>query len=382
MAKKPIVAYIESDHSGSLSGDNHNRDALSYFLREHCGCGVVPYRYDCDFEEDLPRLKKYSDCRQLILVIVKQEEYLDQHEKVLQLVRKQLSATLPVVVIPDGWGDKRFGGSPDDKSVYVFDHTDTGLVELVNRFVAEWKPPCNWLGAETAEDQATLMAQLENAYHKHYLGDDNEGMFGTPDHNHMIVAEALRIRLLPVEFLKAEFDDTIEEVRRVFASAKSSVYKREVAKIRKMTDEERKAFSHALQRARGYEPAEGGGVYVTRASCGNNVNGFAIDPVTLETLITFRFGMHHMAGDMLAERIKAIEALRNRRNRYELEDDAERECRWRLITGLIFSEIDGFATPLLQLYTGEADEEQVHKVVHFLREQQKFIPVNHDGQLI
>ena len=382
MSRKPIIAYIESDRSRSLSDDNPNRDALSYFLREHCGCEVVQYRYDCDFQEDLPRLKKYSDCHQLILVIVKQEEYSDQHKQVLQLVRGKLSATLPVVVIPDGWGDKRFGNSSDDNSVHVFDHTDTELVELVNRLVAEWKPPYNWLGAETAEDQATLTAQLENAYRKHYLGDDNEGMFGTPDHNHMIIAEALRLRLLPAEFLKSEFDDTIEEVRRVFASTKSSVYKREVAKIRKMTDEERKAFSHTLQRARGYEPAEGGGVYVTRASCGNNVNGFAIDPVTLETHITYRFGEHHLCGDMLARRIQAIEALRNRKHLYELDDEKERECRWRLITGLIFSEIDGFATSLLQLYTGEADKKQIRQVVRFLHKQQKFIPVDHDGQLI
>ena len=117
MARKPIVAYIESDRSGSFSDDNPNRDALSYFLREHCSCEVVQYRYDCDFQEDLPRLKKYSDCHQLIIVIVRQEEYSEQHEQVLQLVRGKLSATLPVVVIPDGWGDKRFSGSPDDNLV-------------------------------------------------------------------------------------------------------------------------------------------------------------------------------------------------------------------------------------------------------------------------
>ena len=381
MARKPIVAYIASDNSGSFGDDNPNRDALIYFLREHCGCEVVQYRDNCDFSEDLPRLKRYSDCRQIILMIVKQEEYSDQHERVLQSVRKQLSATLPIVVISHGWSDKRFGGSPENL-VFAFDYIDTGLVELVNRLVAEWKPPLNWLGAETAEDQATLMAQLENAYRKHYLGDDNEGMFGTPDHNHMIVAEALRLRLLPVEFLKSEFDDTIEEVRRAFAPAKSSVYNREVAKIRKMTDKERKTFSHALLRARGYVLAERGGVYVNRASYGNNVNGFAIDPVTLETSITYRFGQHHLCKDILAQRIRAIEALRNRKHLYELDDDGERECRWRLITGLIFSKIDGFTTPLLQLYIGEADSEQVRKIVRFLREQQKFIPVDHKGQLI
>ena len=382
MSRKPIVVYIESDSVSSFSDDNPNRDALSYFLREHCGCEVVQYRYDHDFVEDMPRLKKYFACHRLILVIVKQEEYSEQHEKVFQLVRGEFSANLPVVVIPDGWGDKRFVGSPDDKSVYAFDHTDAGLVELVNRLATEWKPPHNWLGAETEQDQATLMVQLENAYRKHYLDDENDGMLGTPDHNHMIVAEALRIKLLPVEFLKAEFDDTIEEVPRVFAPTQPSAYKKELGKIRKLSGEERKSFEHALMRARGYEPAEGGGVFVTRVSCGNNINGFAIDPVTLETLITFRFGMHHMAGDMLAKRIKAIEALRNRKNRYDLDEDNERECRWRLITGLIFSEIDGFVTPLLQLYTGKADKKQIHKVVHFLQKQQKFIPVDHDGQLI
>lgn len=382
MARKPIVVYIENTSSRDIYDDNPNCDALSYFLREHCDCEVVQYRDDFDFEEDLARLKKYSECRQLILVIVKQEEYSDQHEKVLQLVRTQLCISLPVVVIPDGWGEKRFSGSSDDSSVYAFNHTDIGLVKLVKRLITEWKPPYNWLGAETMEDQTTLMAQLENAYRKHYLGDDNERMFGSPDHDHMIIAEALRIRLLPSGFLKEEFDDTIEEVPRAFAPVEFSVYKREVAKIRKMTGEKRKAFSHTLMRARGYEPSESGGVYVTRASCGDNVNGFAIDPVTLETLITFRFGMHHMVGDMLARRIQAIEALRNHKHLYELDDDEERGCRWRLITGLIFSEIDGFTTPLLQLYTGEAGKKQIRRVVRFLREQQKFIPVDHDGQLI
>ncbi|MEK7376855.1 MAG: hypothetical protein AABZ57_06830 [Candidatus Margulisiibacteriota bacterium] len=110
--------------------------------------------------------------------------------------------------------------------MYVYDHTDAELVTLVNRLVSEWKPPFNWLGAETPEDQAILLQQLENAYRKHYLDDDSDRMFGTPDHNHQVVAEALRIRLLLASLIKAEFDDTIERKVRVFATAKTSVYKR------------------------------------------------------------------------------------------------------------------------------------------------------------
>ena len=382
MARKPIIVYIEGDNAGIFDDDNPDRDALSYFLREYCGCEVIQYWHDYDFGEDLSRLKRYSDCRQIVLVIVKQMKYSEQHERVLQLVRGRLSANLPIVVIPDGWRDERFSGSPDDRLVYIFDHTDMGLVELVSRLVAEWEHHHDWLGAETEEDQIILMARLENAYRKYYLDDECERMFGTPDYNHIVVAEALRVKLLPVEFLKAEFDDAIEEAPRVFGLIQPSAYKKELEKIRNMSGEERMVFKNMLMRARGLEPMEGGGVFVRRVSCGDNINGFAIDPVTLEALITYRSGFHHMAGDRLARRIQAIEALRNHKSRFDLSDDEKRECNWRLITGLIFSKIDGFAIPMLQLYTGEADNKQISKVARFLKNQRKFIPVDHDGQLI
>lgn len=381
MAKKPVIVYIESNYNG-YSDDNPDRGALSYFLREHCGCEVILYDNDYYFDEEKSRLKKLADSNMLILVMVKQEEYSEQHKEIIVKVRDGLSKTLPIVVIPDGFGEERFNGDPADSLVYVHDHTDAELITLINRLVSEWKPPLNWLGAETPEDQAILLQQLENAYRKHYIDDDSDRMFGTPDHNHQVVAEALRIRLLPASLIKTEFDDTIERKVRVFASAKTSVYKKEVNRIRRMTDDERKEFDHRLMRARGYEPAEGGGVFVTRATCGNGVNGFAIDPVTLENLTTHRFGEHHLAKDMLARRIVAIEALRNHKHRYELDHDDELKCQWRLMSGLIFSEIDGFTTPILCLYREDADNEEVKKVASFLMREQKFIPVTPDGHLI
>lgn len=381
MAKKPTIAYIESDHNG-YSDDNPDRGALSYFLREHCGCEVILYDNDYYFDEERGRLKKLVDSNSLILVIAKQERYSEQHKEIVAKVRDGFSKTLPIVVIPDGFGDERFNGDPADPLVYVYDHTDAELVTLVNRLVAEWKPPLNWLGAETPEDQAILLQQLENAYRKHYLDDDSDRMLGSPDHNHQVVAEALRIRLLPSSLIKAEFDDTIERKVRVFVTAQTSVYEKELERIRTMTEDERKEFDHRLMRARGYEPAEGGGVFVTRATCGNGVNGFAIDPVTLENLTTHRFGEHHLAKDMLARRIERIEALRNRKNCYELSEDDERKCHWRLMSGLIFSEIDGFTTPILCLYREDVDDEGVKKVASFLRKEMMFIPVTPDGQLI
>lgn len=383
MAQKPVIAYIESSHSG-MSDDNHYRDALSFFLRQHLGCEVIVYDYDRDFEEDIARIEKFSKGGQLIVVIVKQQEYDDQHTRIIKKVRDDLSKSLPIVVIPDWRGEERFNGLPDDPLVYTHAHSSPELVELINNLIAAWKPGLNWLGAQTTEDQAILMAQLENAYRKHYLDDEDDGMLGTPDRNHQIVAEALRLKLLPSICLKAEFDDTIERKTRVFVTAEPSVYQKEVEKIKAMTDDERKEFDHSLDRARGHMPAEGGGVYVTRASCGENVNGFAIDPVTLETYVTRRFGEHHMAKDMLAHRVEVIEELKKGRNGSAPEDeDAEYRVKWRIMAGLIFSEIDGFTTPILRLYKEHGDnEEDSKKVVAFLLREQRFIPVDFDGKLM
>jgi len=381
MKKKPIIVYIESDGK-CFSDDNPDRGALSYFLREHCGCEVILYNNDYYFDEERDRLKKLVDSNSLILVIIKQEMYSDQHKEIIAKVRDGFSKTLTVVVIPDGFGDERFNGDPADPLVYIYDHTDAELVTLVNRLVSEWKPPLNWLGAETPEDQAILLQQLENAYRKYYLDDDSDRMFGSPDYNHQVVAEALRIRLLPSSLIKAEFDDTIERKVRVFVTAQTSVYEKESERIRTMTEDECKEFGHCLMRARGYEPIESGGVYVTSFSRGANVNGFAIDPVTLENLTTHRFGEHHLAKDMLARRIKSIEELRSRKNYYGLGVDDEHKCHWRLMSGLIFLEIDGFTTPILCLYRNNTDDEGVKKVVSFLRKERKYIPVTPDGQLI
>jgi len=382
MARKPIVAYIESDSSGVWNDENPNRDALSYFLRERCGCEVISYYNGYYFEEDLARLKRYADYGVLALVIVKQEEYSDQHQRIIELVRKDISVGLPIVVIPKGWGDKRFDGSSDDELVYAFDYDNGGLIELIDNFVASWGPPSDWLRAETRENQAILMSQLEMAYRKHYLGDNDELALGVPDYNGQIVAEALRIRLLPSQLLKAEFDDTIEEVSRDFITTERKVYEEEVSRIRAMSDAERTDFNHLLMRARGYEPAEGGGIYVRRVGCGGGVNGFAIDPVTMETLITRRLGEHHMAKDKLSRRVQSIEGLQTGVGIYGLTEEGYRECCWRIISGLIFSDIEGFFTPILQLHREDVEEEDLKKAAGYIRGGQKFIPVTSDGYLI
>ena len=106
MEIRPVIAYVEQKSKGYDGDDNPERDALYYFLRERCGYEVLLYDYDWYFREDLPRLKKYSQASQIILVMVCQQEYSNEHERVISQVRKELSAEMPIVVFPGGFGEQ------------------------------------------------------------------------------------------------------------------------------------------------------------------------------------------------------------------------------------------------------------------------------------
>ncbi len=380
MIKKPVIAFVESESRRVFEDDNPDRDALAYFLREHCGCTVLIYRHDDNLRDDLLKLKELYELNQLILVIVKQLEYYDQHTPVIQVVRQNFSADFPIVVIPEGWEGDRFKGVDGDDRIYIFDHFDTGLIDLVKDLVSKSKPVQGWLGADN-NDYVTLQEQLNTAYQSHAT---DESVLGTASLNDMTVAEALRIRLLPSELIEEEFDKTLEPKEKKEIVIEPGTYKEDFEKIRTMDNNARKSFFLSLMRARGEEPGPGGvGVFVVGIGLGDNVNGFAIDPITLESLTTYRFGLHNYAGDLLGHRVIGIEALKKREHSYDTEEEDIWDIKRRLITGLVFLEISGFTTPILQLFDLKGVETRyIKKVAEFIIRQQKFIPVDYDCKLV
>jgi hypothetical protein len=374
---QPIIVYIDDNDDGFFSGRNENpeRDGLSYFLRENCQCDVINYDDQRDFENNLLTLKRYFYFQQLILIIIKQEKYCSQHLDLINLIRQELSTNLPIVVIPNFHNDKVFSGS-DDALIYALFPEDKKLVELINDLKINWQEPNDWLGADTKKDQSLLMKNLENAYRQHYFDDT---MLGVPDYNHMVVAEALRLKSLPSSYLKAEFEDTICNFSFFNLKPESSIYHQEIKKIRTMNDDEKRNLIIQIMAIRGYRSHENGWI-VERATCGHQVNGFAIDPITLETLITTRPGMHHKAGYLLSRRIKVIEGIKNQESYY---DGAEHNTlERRLITGLIYLIVPGFKTPILQLNEHGANPVNLQKIMPLLKRQQNFIILDCDGFLL
>lgn len=385
MTLKPVVIYIEDDNHTSASG-NQFRDSLRYVMENDFGVEVIGYLTSFHFRDNFATAKHYLQNKRLILLIVNQDRYVYPNELGIEFVRENLSADLPVVVMPNGFDDERFKGNPEDTNLYCFSHSSPQLLLFVERLVKEWQGHFGWLGADTSEEVGILMSQLENAYRTNYLGENDSQMWGTPDINHMIVAEALRIKLLPSECLMEEFDKTLKYSKPEYEVVINETYQNELQRIRSLSTDERKKFQYAMIRAEGNEPVEGGGVFVNRLSKGKNISGFAIDPETFETKITTTFGLHHAAAMLLAYRIVHIEEIRKRMRGEVLSQEEEWDCERRLIGGLIFDDVFGFSTPILKLYGhNTADpysDEDFSKVADYLIEKQQFIPVDYEGNLI
>lgn len=375
---KPIIAYIEEERDtdfNSLGIGNIKREGLSYFLREDCGCEVINYNDKRDFEAGLSTLKRYFSFHQLILIIIKQESSGWEHQELIDLIRQEFSSELPIVIIPVTDKDKRFRKT-DNRTIYSFFYEDGKIGRLINKLKVKWLEPLPWLGAETKEDQGLLYGRLEKAYEGHYFDD---GMLGVPDHNHMIVAEAVRLKCMPSSHIKAEFDDMIENLSFFNLSPQSSDYLKDINRIKDMSLEEKENFLISLMEIRGYLKSSNGWT-VTRASCGSRVNGFAIDPKTSETLITTRPGLHHKAGYFLSLRIDKIEAIRNPGRGYVF--NSAMYCERRLITGLIFLKVLDFKTPILLLNHEEGQLRNLQNVMSFIGNQRDFIVLDCDGNLL
>jgi hypothetical protein len=318
--------------------------------------------------------------RQGVLIAVITEEGYGQHKTVTKIVRRRISKTIPIVVIPEWhYGEEPYKGDPDH-FIYAYHHEAEELRELLTSLISTWKAPLDWLGAETEADEAMLLQRLEEAYRNNFPADE-QGTFGFTGHNGHVVAEALRIKLLPSDLLKGEFEGSLTVRQQSFNSAEAQQYDEEVRRIVNMTDDERKAFSNAMMAERGLEPAKGGGVYVRRVAKGDDINGFAIDPVTLQYLITFRFGMHDHADQFLRNRLERIDRMKG--------DDRDLDHYRQIFSGYIFlaSKRLGFTTPILQLFTQRMTREatpadEILRVAEFLLKERKFIPVTFEGDLL
>ncbi len=391
MVMKPIVIYAEKDND-SISYTNPDREALIYFLEKECGVLVKIFNHPTDVIEEFGQLKKYFDAKQVALVIIKQLETYDQypeinheHTELVEYIRTRVSINIPVVML---WHDIFRKGAEEkmyDEKVFCCFHTDPELVSYIKKTLSICRPSRGWLGAETIAEQSIISRQLQEAYHFNYLKNDDEKMLGTPDFNHQLVAEALRIKLLPTELIKIEFDDTLTISTPSFTAVTNDEYEKAIKKCYKLSATEKNSLVIALRKEEGWERDEQGGETLIHTGCTAKVTAFAIDPVTMEYTTIHGAGTHSlMAIQKLARKIESIEALLKRKSRYEFTLEESGECKQRILGGLIFSDIcDWLKIPLIQFsMIDECPPKDFSKVIRFIKKEKMFIPIDHKGNVI
>ena len=183
---------------------------------------------------------------------------------------------------------------------------------------------------------------------------------------------------MPISLVAEEFDATLPRRQACFGRIEASIYEAEISKIEAMDENQRKEFDHDMLRARGMTPCETGGVYCRGVGQGDNAWGFAIDHLTLQNVITDRFGEHQLAKHYLLERLSRIESLRTG-IMWGDREKIEYPCARRILFGLILQKVRDFSTPIVCMWREDADDEQCRKVAKYILQERKFIPVTPDG---
>lgn len=372
MQPQPVVFLIETESRDSMH-DNPDRDALVTFLSQDCGCKVLAYDHELAFfDEYASFFGKMVEDGSTILLTIAQDEVIDKTviTEICNRVRADFPR-LPIVILTSGWNDDEKFKNGSLLNVEVLDRYDPDFSKQIGELIADYQDRSR--SFETAQQ----MHLLQQAYYKSYLAEEDDRVLGVADSNGQVVAEYLRIRLLPAVLIAAEFDATIDRTPRAFLSVDDSVYRREMKLIRSMSRDERWEFCRQIQWQLG---SQYGGF-------GDNASGFAIDPVTLEYFISSGFAEHGAARRRLTARLLRVRALRNLvdPSRY-WEEEFDGIEKSTLPWGLIVEGVEGFVTPILRMWDGVRgvlmEDEDRRRVAATIIGQRRFIPVDMEGQLL
>lgn len=217
------------------------------------------------------------------------------------------------------------------------------------------------------------MAAILHAYNSNYDGGEDDVLVATPDDNTKIVAEYIRMRLLPAVHKASEFEATFDSTV-IWPEQELADYDRDLEAIRAMTKKQRVSLDDQLLEISGRK-RDRGGIMVLRSSHGDQVAGFAIDSHTLKSAETQGFGLHALAAMNLSAELDDLE-------------DYDRETVGVILRGNIFFDVEGFKTPIVQLFLpwpvqdhSEFDP-QFQRVGSHLISQRRMIPVDYDCNLV
>lgn len=370
---QPLVLIVKAERGFDCDDLDSDSDAFAGLLRVMHSCDSSFFRHTLDLSNCLAKEEsKLIVPSQVVALIIYEEEYDWDIISEILLLRKEHSSikNVPTIVV-----SRRGASIPLLKTASFLNGRinkvsdfNSELIDLIGRLVAEWVATRDWLGIDYTERCPEILDVLEAVY----LQNQDDSNYSVPvNQNHMVIAEALRIKLLPGDLVGKRYDEIFRKKYAESERNESSSLISDLKKIHEMSSEEKDSFISGLLRTQG-----------TVGGLGPNISGFAIDAITLEFLIV-GYGKHNYVGHLLELRLERMDEMRY--DRYSSGQDHV----WRLFTGLIYKSAPEIKTPLLKIYLYKEDAgdnqkwaEDVNRILDFLKSQKKFIIVDHNYQLL
>ncbi|MDO8584292.1 MAG: hypothetical protein Q7R83_03890 [bacterium] len=353
--------------------DNNFHWALTHYLKS-LGCRVLEFVELYDFAK---HVKKTPFPYEPFLFVIEHWRQKDAESTIRFIRRKVSEKVIMAVRASDPHETTR-----ESMKMACVQHKRTfrirgarRLGKVILKLFREQRAPIEFFGAQTADEQRELYANLERT---HRISSKNANQLAGITGDTRVLLEALRLRLLPSSEIKGEFDDALEGAPD-FPDVPQSVFKSEVARIVNMTDKERIAFTDSLLEMEGCCRV-GGGIMRNDISRGFNTRGFAIDALTGTTHTTNERGLHDAAQSILARKLEYLDDFFQARHTQSLEDTEFRRYQG-IVKGYLFHPVPGFHCPIFRAH-GWLKDPKIKRAAEILLRQEQYIPITPYGHIL
>ena len=217
-------------------------------------------------------------------------------------------------------------------------------------------------------DTEMRLKALEGAKVSHTEKTEDESRAGVPSHDESTVFDWIRNRIdIPEDMIKGPDVLKVEAVRQPEGD-----YEVDSSKLHALTREELQDLLTGTENISRRDRAQ--------ISKGPLLNGYAIDPETLQSLQTTRHGSTYI---QLAKDIAANSGVTDQTTLENIQK--------RIISGLVYLQLRGFRTPIVKLNTplmglgeivSELSPEVVRKIANHIKDQRKLLPISLDFHVL
>lgn len=372
---QPLVLIVKGENH--LTSEDPEKDAFGGIIKSLYGCDYLSFRHLYRLNDWLNSTSSKGVIASQVIALIIEENIDCDYDLISEIIllRKEHFEIKLIPTIILSWRRITYpftgGTNFTNGHIEIYDDLRAELAKLIGLLSSKWATTRDWLGLDYMEKVPKLISLFEDTY-KHNREDADVNYSCPVDQNHMIVAEALRIKLYNGELVGRRYDYKLKE-DQFSPNPNNLSLQKDLKIIREMSLEQKSEFFSRMGRTMQHI----GGL-------GPNIGGFAIDPETLEYLIV-GYGRHNYVSMLLRKHLERMDLLK--KEIYQQLPTNE-SVETKFFVGTIFKRVDGIETSVLKIgWIPEKSpkpnrKKDFEKILSFLKNQKKFIIIDWDHELL